>query len=194
MRSRKGGTRVGAKQSATSRKRRKAPSRRRKVRIRPHLAPWAAPTNPSWSGRAAVRQEPGMADDPALLAAYFDRIGYRGEPAPDQQTLIALHRAHRMAVPFENLDIPLGRGIALDPERLFGKLVTGRRGGYCFEQNALFLRMLESIGFEARSLLARVWLMAEATPPRTHTLNLVRLGSEQLIVDVGFGGSFVPPM
>jgi N-hydroxyarylamine O-acetyltransferase len=135
-----------------------------------------------------------MAFDPARLGAYFDRVGYRSTTRPDRETLNALHRAHRLAVTFENLDIPLGRGIALAPERLFEKIVAGRRGGYCFEQNALFLQILDAIGFEARPLLARVWLMAEATPPRTHTLNLVRLDGEDLIVDVGFGGSFVPPM
>jgi N-hydroxyarylamine O-acetyltransferase len=135
-----------------------------------------------------------MARSPALLAAYFARIGYGGAPRPDRETLTALHRAHRMAVTFENLDIMLGRGIALAPDRLFEKMVSGRRGGYCFEQNALFLLILDAIGFEARPLLARVWLMAEATPPRTHTLNLVRLDGEDLVVDVGFGGSFVPPM
>ena len=131
---------------------------------------------------------------PKLLADYLDRIGYSGTPRRDRGTLDALHRAHRLAVTFENLDIKLGRGIALAPERLFEKLVTGRRGGYCFEQNALFLRILDAIGFEARPLLARVWLNAEATPARTHTLNLVRLDGADLIVDVGFGGSFVPPM
>jgi N-hydroxyarylamine O-acetyltransferase len=135
-----------------------------------------------------------MAYGPALLAAYFERIGYDGAPRPDRETLGALQRAHRLAVTFENLDIMLGRGIALAPERLFEKLVTRRRGGYCFEQNALFLYVLEAIGFEARPLLARVWLVADGIPPRTHTLNLVRLGGEALIVDVGFGGSFVPPM
>jgi len=135
-----------------------------------------------------------MSDSPALLAAYFERIGYGGTPHPDLETLTALHRAHRLAVTFENLDIQLGRGIALAPDTLFGKIVTGQRGGYCFEQNALFLRILGAIGFEARPLLARVWLGAEATPPRTHTFNLVRIDGEDLIVDVGFGGSFVPPM
>jgi N-hydroxyarylamine O-acetyltransferase len=135
-----------------------------------------------------------MVLSPPQLAAYFDRIGHPGTPRPDRETLNALHRAHRMAVAFENLDIPLGRGIALAPDPLFEEIVTGRRGGYCFEQNALFLQILEAIGFEARPLLARVWLVAEAIPPRTHTLNLVRLDGADLIVDVGFGGSFVPPM
>jgi N-hydroxyarylamine O-acetyltransferase len=135
-----------------------------------------------------------MAFDPLKLADYFDRIGYRGTPRPDRETLDALHGAHRLAVTFENLDIKLGRGIALAPELLFEKIVAGRRGGYCFEQNALFLQILDAIGFEARPLLARVWLGAEAIPARTHTLNLVRLDGADLIVDVGFGGSFVPPM
>jgi N-hydroxyarylamine O-acetyltransferase len=130
----------------------------------------------------------------ACVAAYLDRIGYRDTPRPNRETLTALHRAHRMAIAFENLDIPLGRGIALAPERLFEKIVTGRRGGYCFEQNALFLLILEAIGYDARPLLARVWLGAETIPPRTHTFNLVRLDGEDSIVDVGFGGSFVPPM
>jgi N-hydroxyarylamine O-acetyltransferase len=136
----------------------------------------------------------GMALTPAQLAAYLERIGYDETARPDRETLDALQRAHRLAIAFENLDIPLGRGIALAPERLFEKLVAGRRGGYCFEQNGLFLAVLEAIGFAARPLLARVWLGAEAVPGRTHTLNLVRLDGAELVVDVGFGGSFVPPM
>jgi N-hydroxyarylamine O-acetyltransferase len=135
-----------------------------------------------------------MAYSQNQLAAYLDRIGHRGTPRSDAETLTALQRAHRMAVTFENLDIILGRGISLAPERLFEKIVSRRRGGYCFEQNALFLAILQAIGFEARPLLARVWLMADSTPPRTHTLNLVSLEGAELLVDVGFGGSFVPPL
>ena len=135
-----------------------------------------------------------MALSPDQLAAYCERIGYRGAPRADRETLAALQRAHRIAITFENLDIMLGRGVALAPASLFGKIVGHRRGGYCFEQNGLFLLVLEALGFNARPLLARVWLGAEAIPPRTHTLNLVRLDGEALVVDVGFGGSFVPPM
>src|SRR5205085_4786733 len=117
------------------------------------------------------------------LAAYLERIGISGTLGPDAATLTALHRAHRFAIAFENLDIPLGRGIALAPALLFDKMVTRRRGGYCFEQNGLFLQVLEAIGFAARPLLARVWLVAEGIPPRTHTLNLVRLDGADAIVD-----------
>lgn len=128
------------------------------------------------------------------LDAYVSRIGLAGRPAPDAGGLLALQRAHRLAIPFENLDIPLGRGISLAPDAVFAKLVGRRRGGYCFEQNQLFLRALRALGFAARPLLARVWLMATDVPPLTHTLNLVTIGGRDWIADAGFGGSFSPPM
>ncbi len=124
----------------------------------------------------------------------MQRIGLDAVPAADPAGLAAIQRAHRLAIPFENLDIALGRGIAIDADSVFAKLVTARRGGYCFEQNGLFLRALLALGFTARPLLARVWLLAEATPPLTHTLNLVTVDGEDWIADAGFGGSFTPPM
>lgn len=128
------------------------------------------------------------------LPAYLARIGLASAPAPDAAGLAVAQRAHRHSIPFENLDIPLGRGISIDPDTVFDKIVTRRRGGYCFEQNQLFLRALHAIGFEARPLLARVWLAADGIPPRTHTLNLVEIDGEQWIADAGFGGSYTPPM
>ena len=127
--------------------------------------------------------------------AYLDRIG-ASAASPSLAGLIDLHRAHRLAITFENLDIALGRGIRLDPDSLFDKIVARGRGGYCFEQNALFLGMSRAFGFEARPLLGRVWLSAGEgeTPPRTHTLNLVHVDGRDVVADVGFGGSFVPPM
>lgn len=126
--------------------------------------------------------------------AYLDRIGLAEPPAPDAGGLALLQAAHRRAIPFENLDIPLGRGVSLDPAHVFDKLVTARRGGYCFEQSSLYLAALHALGFEARALLARVWLGAIGVPPRTHTLNLVTIDGEDWISDVGFGGSDVPPL
>ena len=128
------------------------------------------------------------------LDAYLARIGLGLIPEADAEGLTAVQRAHRLAIPFENLDIRLGRGISLDPGHVFEKLVHRRRGGYCFEQNQLFLRALTAIGFDARPLLARVWLMADGVPPRTHTLNLVHIDGEPWIADAGFGGSYSPPM
>jgi N-hydroxyarylamine O-acetyltransferase len=128
------------------------------------------------------------------LEAYLDRIGERRPVARDLAALERLQRAHRLAIPFENLDIPLGRGIRLEPDRLFAKIVEQRRGGYCFEQNGLFLRVLAATGFRARPLLARVWLGNDDTPPRTHTFNLVEIGEDLFVADVGFGGSMAPPL
>jgi len=129
------------------------------------------------------------------LAAYLDRIALGEVPAADAAGLATVQRAHRLAVPFENIDIVLGRGISLDPDAVFDKIVTRRRGGFCFEQNQLFLRALGALGFEAHPLLARVWLAAaDDVPPRTHTLNLVTIDGTPWIADAGFGGGYIPPM
>jgi N-hydroxyarylamine O-acetyltransferase len=56
--------------------------------------------------------------------AYLRRIGYQGSLEPDIHTLRAMHRAHSLSVPFENLDIHLGRPIVLNEARLFDKIVT----------------------------------------------------------------------
>jgi len=131
----------------------------------------------------------------AQLAGYLDRIGLATPPAPDLAGLSALVEAHRASIPFENYDVLLGRGVSLDRERLFDKLVTRRRGGYCFEQNGLFGDVLATLGFDARALLGRVWLMNEGgTPPRTHTLLVVTIDGVEWTADVGFGGSYVPPL
>ena len=129
------------------------------------------------------------------LDDYLKRIALAAPPAADAEGLAALQRAHRLAIPFENLDIPLGRGIAIDSGSVFAKLVRAKRGGYCFEHGRLFLDALAALGFAARPLLARVWLgISEGVPPLTHTLALVTIGDEQWIADAGFGGSYSPPM
>ena len=89
-----------------------------------------------------------MGYDDRQLGAYLERIGCERPVHADRATLERVHRAHRLSISFENLGIPLRRGIALDPDLLFDKLVTRRRGGYCFEQNALSLAMAEAIGFK----------------------------------------------
>jgi N-hydroxyarylamine O-acetyltransferase len=130
------------------------------------------------------------------LDAYLNRIAVKEQPDNDLVGLFALHRAHQLAIPFENLDVRLSRGIDLAPEAVFDKLVTRQRGGYCFEHNTLFADVLRDFGFEVRPLLARVWLSAadDSIPPRTHLLNIVCIGDEGWIVDVGFGASYIPPM
>jgi N-hydroxyarylamine O-acetyltransferase len=124
------------------------------------------------------------------LSAYFARVGYDGPRAPTLATLHALTAAHARAIPFENLDVLLGRGIDLGLEAVFDKLVLRRRGGYCFEQNALFLHVLTALGFAARPLSARgrIFPARAQTPPRTHLFLTVEIDGQRWLTDVGVGG------
>lgn len=119
---------------------------------------------------------------------YLDRIGHGGGAVPSEAALIALHAAHAQTIPFENLDIHLGRPISGEVAVLFDKMVLHRRGGYCFEQNGLFGAMLEEMGFHLRPLLGRTTFGSSVPRPRGHLLNLVEIGSRHWLADVGFGG------
>lgn len=133
---------------------------------------------------------------PAKLAAYLARIGLEDCPAPNADGLNMLQTAHRQSIPFENLDIALNRGILIDSDSAFAKLVERRRGGYCFEQNRLFADMLALVGIATRPLLARVRLNIQdgSVPPRSHICLLADVEGTDWIADAGFGGSFVPPL
>lgn len=128
------------------------------------------------------------------LDAYLARIDLPALPTRDAAGLQRLQRAHRLAIPFENLDVRLGRTIAIDSASVAAKLLSARRGGYCFEHNRLLLDALAALGFAARPLLARVWLGATEPPPLTHALSLVMLDDGAWIADAGFGGSYAPVM
>ncbi|WP_413599496.1 N-hydroxyarylamine O-acetyltransferase [Enterobacter kobei] len=124
-----------------------------------------------------------------FLTGYFARIGWTQPTRVDIDTVRALHLHHNCAIPFENIDVVLPREIHLEDQCLEDKLVTARRGGYCFEQNGLFERVLRDVGFTVRSVLGRVVLANPSQmPPRTHRLLLVELNGERWIADVGFGG------
>jgi N-hydroxyarylamine O-acetyltransferase len=122
------------------------------------------------------------------IGAYLSRIGYAQHLDPTIETLSGLHFAHATRIPFENLDILLGRPIAIDLASLQSKLVTNRRGGYCFEQNTLFAAVLESVGFRVTRLAARVRFGSTAIRPRSHMLVSVAIDDGAWLADVGFGG------
>lgn len=130
------------------------------------------------------------------LAAYCARVGWQPGERFGPAELAELQFAHRRAIPFENLAIPLGEGIRIDSDSVFAKLVTARRGGYCFEQNRLFADMLGELGWAVRPLLARVRLGPPdmPVPTRSHVLLLGEFGGQAWLADAGFGGSYVPPM
>src|SRR5690348_17718552 len=106
------------------------------------------------AGRAIRRPEWATGD--VDLAAYLDRIGHPGPLAPTREVLHSLHRAHVAAVPFENVDVVLGRSPSVDLDGVQAKLVRARRGGYCYEHATLFAAVLEEAGFRVQRLLARV--------------------------------------
>lgn len=125
------------------------------------------------------------------LDAYLRRVGYDGPAEPSEATLAALHRAHLAAIPFENLNLMLGRGISVDLESIQAKLVYEKRGGYCYEQGQLFGAALERLGFHVDRLLARVGPDGEPMRGRTHLTLRVRSDAGYWLADVGFGNS--PP-
>lgn len=124
------------------------------------------------------------------LTAYLDRIFYAGPRRPDLTTLRGVVAAHATSIPFENIDPLLGRGVRLDAAALWGKLVNGRRGGYCFEHNTLLQHALRALGFRVEGFSARVlWGRPEGDPTsRDHMLLRVALPEGEFLADVGFGG------
>ncbi|GAB3007112.1 arylamine N-acetyltransferase family protein [Mycobacterium bourgelatii] len=128
------------------------------------------------------------------LTEYFDRVNYRGTTEPTLETLQALVTAHTRAIPFENLDPLLGVPVDdLGPNALADKLVSRRRGGYCYEQNGLMGYVLAELGYQVRRFAGRVvWMLPPdaPVPAQTHTvLGVTFPGSDgSYLVDVGFGG------
>jgi len=123
------------------------------------------------------------------LDAYFSRINDSGSREPTLETLNRLIAAHVRTIPFENLDILLGRPISVGLEAIEQKLVHDRRGGYCFEQNTLFQQVLLALGFSVRAISARVRLQRERSfmPARTHLFLRVEIDGQSWLADVGVG-------
>jgi N-hydroxyarylamine O-acetyltransferase len=145
------------------------------------------------------------------IDAYLRRIDHERPISPTAEALKALQRAHLLAVPFENLDIHLGRRLSLDLGALFDKIVARRRGGFCYELNGLFAALLRALGFDVTMLAARVARQGGGFgPDRDHLALLVRAPGDSsepgepgepaaplgppFLVDVGFGDSFVTPL
>lgn len=127
---------------------------------------------------------------------YLKRIRYHGAPEPASETLQALHEAHLLAIPFENLAIHLGQPIILQEEALYEKIVCQHRGGFCYELNGLFAWLLRCLGFEVSLLSAEVAGEHGSFGPAFDHLALCvhRLCGAEWLVDVGFGDSFRRPL
>jgi N-hydroxyarylamine O-acetyltransferase len=124
------------------------------------------------------------------LSAYFKRIAYDGPRVASRDAVARIAYRHALSIPFENLDPLLGIRVSLDPEAVAEKLVTRRRGGWCFEHNLLLGNALREMGFEVRDLAGRVVWRREpgALAARTHRVLQVRCDGRDWLVDAGFGG------
>jgi N-hydroxyarylamine O-acetyltransferase len=128
------------------------------------------------------------------LAAYLERIGFRGTARADLPTLQSLQLCHVCNVPFENLDVQLRRPVGLDLDSRFEKIVRRRRGGWCFELNGMLGRALQEIGFDVMRMSAGVLRERFGDVQMgNHLCLLVRL-DQPYLVDVGFGGSLSAPL
>ena len=130
-------------------------------------------------------------------ATYLKRIEYTEPVKPDVQTLLGLQAAHMLHVPFENLDIRLKHPIRLDEQSLWNKIVTNKRGGFCYELNGLFAWLLKQIGFDVTYLNARVYdREGNLGIEFDHLTLLVQIPgrNERWLADVGFGDSFTSPL
>ena len=124
----------------------------------------------------------------AEITNYLSRIKL-ADCKPNLEDLTELQEHHLEHIPFENLDIVVGRTIALDYPHLFDKIVLQKRGGYCFELNTLYAQLLKALRFSIKPVLGRVWLSnPNQLPPRNHLAYLVELEGKTYITDVGFAG------
>jgi N-hydroxyarylamine O-acetyltransferase len=128
------------------------------------------------------------------IKAYLERIDYHGPLAPSAETLRLLQVAHLRTVPFENLSIHSGEPIVLNDDALFEKIVSRRRGGFCYELNGLFCGLLRSLGFDVAMLSAQVADDEGVFGPEFAHMTLMVKLAEPRLVDVGFGDSFLEPL
>jgi N-hydroxyarylamine O-acetyltransferase len=142
----------------------------------------AVPPVPRWPDRS-----PEWGADRLDLAAYLGRIGYAGSCEPTVASLFELHRRHMAAVVFENVDLAIGREVAVDVDSIQRKIVGRGRGGYCYESNLLFAAALDRIGFPVTRLLTRIREGSTKRRFRSHTALLVRAGGRVWLTDPAYG-------
>lgn len=139
-------------------------------------------------------QMPDMIEKQLRLAAYLDRIGFSGVPVPDVETLFALFTSHVGAIPFENVDVQLGHPMSSDVGVVFDKLVSRRRGGWCYEQNGLLAWALAQSGFAVTRFAGGVMRSTAGDSVLGNHLGLIVHLDSDWLVDVGFGGSMAEPI
>jgi N-hydroxyarylamine O-acetyltransferase len=134
--------------------------------------------------------------DDKQIDAYLERIAAARPDELDQGALRDLHRAHLLAVPFENLSLHLSEPVSLEPDDVFDKIVNRRRGGFCYELNGAFAQLLQGLGAEVQFLAGRVYGDGQLGPLFDHlALAVVPAdGSGPWLADVGFGSHSIGPL
>lgn len=129
------------------------------------------------------------------LNAYLHRINYTGPRQPTIETLRALHSAHLLTIPYENLDIHLGRRLTLDLAYIYTKIVEQKRGGWCYEMNGLLAWALRELGFDVTLIGSSVGEPAQGgvAGDLDHLVLLVQL-EQPWLADVGFGNAYLEPL
>ncbi|MBE6039025.1 MAG: arylamine N-acetyltransferase [Anaerofustis stercorihominis] len=121
---------------------------------------------------------------------YLERIGLSRPEKIDLESLNAIINAHQLHIPYDSLDVGLlNREISLNIEDLFNKIIINKRGGYCFEINGLFMKLLKDLGFDTHSIPCRVMQTPETIAPAFHRGTVVKFGDKKYFCDVGCGGS-----
>jgi N-hydroxyarylamine O-acetyltransferase len=126
--------------------------------------------------------------------AYLKRIDYQERVEPTLETLRKIHRQHLLAIPYENLDIHLGRKLELNEARIFEKIVLEKRGGWCYEMNGLFAWALRELGFKVQYLSGAVNREKNGVKAEGNHLVLLVDLEEPYLADVGFGDGLLEPL
>jgi N-hydroxyarylamine O-acetyltransferase len=125
------------------------------------------------------------------IDAYLKRIHYTDELDTTLATLRKLHYQHQLTIPIENLSIHYGQEIILDPDALFDKIITRKRGGFCYELNGLFFEFLQAIGFQVKRVSGRVHDDVNGFHPEFDHLSIIaHVDGIDWLLDVGFGRQF----
>lgn len=130
------------------------------------------------------------------VSNYLNRIAYHGELAVNLEVLKALQKHHLLAIPFENLDIHSNTPIVLDSQKIYQKIVEKKRGGFCYELNGLFFKLLVELGYDAWRISGRVYNEKSDRYGKEydHLAIMVKLDHEEYLVDVGFGEFVFHPL
>jgi N-hydroxyarylamine O-acetyltransferase len=132
---------------------------------------------------------------PEQVDEFLDRIQCRREAIRGVDYLSRLQKEHLLHVPFENLDIHYHVPIQLDLQRLFKKIVTNKRGGFCYELNGLYHSLLSALGFETRMVSARVYDKDKGYGQEyDHLALIVTMEGIEYLADVGFGEFAFTPL